>query len=142
MVWTSCIAAIELILAFFPGLDELKFVSFLGVVMSVGYCIIAIVMRFVDKCQASASPYVVSVTIARPCTFLFAILLRREAELCGGLPSKTGIVNPTFCMQLCCRPSSAKRQLRRGGQRRGHYLHDIHGHHYSGLCLRIHADRP
>jgi hypothetical protein len=49
MVWTSCIAAIELILAFFPGLDELKFVSFLGVVMSVGYCIIAIVMRFVDK---------------------------------------------------------------------------------------------
>lgn len=57
MVWTSVIGAIELILAFFPGLDELKFVSMLGVFMSVGYCIIAIVMRYIHQILANQNTY-------------------------------------------------------------------------------------
>lgn len=47
MVWTSCIAGIQLLLALFPSLDDLKFMSLLGAVMSIGYCSIAIILSFI-----------------------------------------------------------------------------------------------
>lgn len=54
LVWTTCIAVIEMFLCLFPTLEKLAFVSLLGALMSAFYSTIAIVMNSV---MAGKIPY-------------------------------------------------------------------------------------
>jgi hypothetical protein len=47
LVWTSAMAVIELVLCLFPNLDHFRLVSLMGAAMSVGYCLIATILKCV-----------------------------------------------------------------------------------------------
>lgn len=57
LVWTSVGAVVQLGLSFFPNLEKLQFVSLLGAVMSFGYSLITIVLKYVVQCRVYYSGF-------------------------------------------------------------------------------------